>query len=273
MKLRQSLLLAGVLAFTTACSDPEPPILARSAGFPNSTGKPHYSPAMAITDILGGGGNWHGYAQTTIPNGQRYARVSIPKRIHGWWTLGWMCRPDSIEEPAGVNGREFPTECYRERIRWPAEWGDRDDPANRKWYYIDAEIDVELAAKKVETLNNYFNKYFNNESIKGGRPSLVPLIDGDKIYLYYSLGCGVHEGLGDSIDACKARPNADPNGWVVHDPCTNLPDKPESYERCLASRTVGSEAERKRDERGTTRAVLLFEGKGELSEKPEHLWQ
>ncbi|MDD1792780.1 hypothetical protein LRP50_06550 [Enterovibrio sp. ZSDZ42] len=82
----------------------------------------------------------------------------------------------------------------------------KEDPTTRRdsvYFRISSPIDSELAKKKIETLENYYENY----STRWGTMQFA--VDGPKAMLFFTLNC---------FDDCTPRKNADPNGWVIKDP-------------------------------------------------------
>ncbi|MGF1770475.1 hypothetical protein L4D06_24230 [Enterovibrio makurazakiensis] len=80
-----------------------------------------------------------------------------------------------------------------------------DTMRNSVYYRISSSIDSDLAKKKIETLENYYENY----STHWGTMQFA--VEGPRAMLYFSLGCF-------RSNDCTPRQNADPNGWVVRNP-------------------------------------------------------
>ena len=113
--------------------------------------------------------------------------------------------------------------------RWQPEWGNFDENYDTKWYRIDDVIDSDLAKEKIETMNHYYKNHHAN-------PVMKLLVNDNRVLLLYAYGC-----TPEINDDCTVREGADPNGWVKVAP----------YSKHKNS-TV----------------VVLYEGRGEVSDKP-----
>ncbi|NGN97695.1 hypothetical protein G5S52_08430 [Grimontia sp. S25] len=87
-------------------------------------------------------------------------------------------------------------------------WVKEDPETNRDstFYRISSPIDSDLAKKKIETLENYYQNY----SSPWGKMQFA--VEGPRAMLFFTLSCG---GFNDD---CTPRQDADPNNWVVKDP-------------------------------------------------------
>ncbi|WP_114785570.1 hypothetical protein [Vibrio tetraodonis] len=121
---------------------------------------------------------------------------------------------------------------FKSKERWRAKWNDDWGSFYEipHWYRIDDVIDSELAKQKIQTMTNY---YKNHKAI----PVMQVLVDGPKIMVLYKYSCNSSRPQND----CTVRDNADPNGWVKPTPFSKL---------------------------GYSTSVVLYEGMGEISDKP-----
>ncbi|WP_186294857.1 hypothetical protein, partial [Vibrio algivorus] len=74
------------------------------------------------------------------------------------------------------------------------------------YYRIDADIDSELAKKKIETLQSYYKNFGTSLA------AMQVTVDKEKIYVFFTLNCFAKS------DDCTPKDNADPNGYVVKAP-------------------------------------------------------
>ena len=114
--------------------------------------------------------------------------------------------------------------------RWQPEWGNFDENYDTKWYRIDDVIDSDLAKKKIETMNHYYPNFKTNGVMQ-------VLVNKEQVLLLYKYSCNPNREHND----CTIRENADPNGWVKTAPYSKT---------------------------GNTKVVILYDGKGEVSDKP-----
>ena len=114
--------------------------------------------------------------------------------------------------------------------RWKPEWGNFDENYDTKWFRIDDVIDTELARQKIETINHYYPNFKTNGVMQ-------VLVNKEQVLLLYKYSCNPNRKHND----CTIRENADPNGWVQSAPYSKT---------------------------GNTKVVVLYEGKGEVSDKP-----
>ena len=84
---------------------------------------------------------------------------------------------------------------------WNKGWNDYE-----MFYYISAPIDSELARKKIHTLQHYYTHY---QTAWG---SMQVVVEKERVRVLYTLACS------PSLNDCRHRDNADPNGWVVKSP-------------------------------------------------------
>lgn len=94
-----------------------------------------------------------------------------------------------------------------------AEWAiESQDRTKYDYYYrINADIDSELAKKKIETLQNYYKNFGTSLA------AMQVTVNKKKLYVYFTLNCF------SKVKDCTPNDNADPNGYVVKSP-KNLTD-------------------------------------------------
>ncbi len=114
--------------------------------------------------------------------------------------------------------------------RWKPEWGNFDENYDTKWYRIDDVIDSDLAKQKIETINRYYSNFKANGVMQ-------VLVNKEQVLLLYKYSCNPNRKHND----CTIRENADPNGWVQTAPYSKT---------------------------GNIKVVILYDGKGEVSDKP-----
>jgi hypothetical protein len=166
MKIKLLLILATLLILT-GCE--EKPFYVASIGNAGSLDGPYYLVSISVSDVLGGGGGF-GYGAVNGYPGKSadIGRMGVPKHIEGFWVKGW-------------NKEEA-------------------------YYRISADIDSELAEKKIRTLRNYYQFF------KGKTGSMQVLVERERVRIFYTLYCS------PSYDDCTPKPNADPNHWVEKAP-------------------------------------------------------
>jgi hypothetical protein len=166
MKIKLLLILATLLILT-GCE--EKPFYVASIGNAGSLDGPYYLVSISVSDVLGGGGGF-GYGAVNGYPGKSadIGRMGVPKHIEGFWVKGW-------------NKEEA-------------------------YYRISADIDSELAEKKIRTLRNYYQNF------KGKTGSMQVLVERERVRIFYTLYCS------PSYDDCTPKPNADPNHWVEKAP-------------------------------------------------------
>ncbi|PYF80449.1 hypothetical protein DFP75_10690 [Marinomonas alcarazii] len=151
----------------TGCE--EKPFYVASIGNAGSLDGPYYLVSISVSDVLGGGGGF-GYGAVNGYPGKSadIGRMGVPKHIEGFWVKGW-------------NKEEA-------------------------YYRISADIDSELAEKKIRTLRNYYQEYKRDMGV------MQVEVEEERIRIFYTLKCF------SRVDNCSVKENADPNGWVVYSP-------------------------------------------------------
>ena len=172
----------------TACEDK--PFYVANIGNAGSLDGPYYLVSISVSDVLGGGGFGYGAVNGYPGASADIGRMGVPKHIEGYWVKGW-------------NKEEA-------------------------FYRISADIDSELAEKKIRTLINYYKHYQRYMGVM----QVEVEVEAENIRVYYTLKCF------SRVNDCSSKKNSDPNHWVVRSP-TN-----------------------------TTEVVVLFDGKGEMSSTP-----
>ncbi|GAB7221320.1 hypothetical protein VoSk93_05310 [Vibrio owensii] len=213
MKMKHKL-ITGLTLLLSACSLAEPQIVATSGGA-GTLGKPHGIQRMVVSDIRG---RASGFIAGAVSGccARSSIRLSVPNGIEGEWRRGWD------------TGGEW-EEKWRQR--WKPEWGSfEENYINHKWFRIKDTIDSDVAAKKIATMDNYFNEK------DLGLGAMEVYVDGKRVVLAYVKLCNPRRGYD-----CSVKDNADPHGWVVPPPWS-------------------------KNGKGT--AVILYDGYGEESDKP-----
>lgn len=125
---------------------------------------------MTVSDVIGGGAGFGYGAVNGYPGASAdIGRMGVPKHIKGYWAK------------------------YEEK--------------NKTTYYkISAEIDSELAEKKIRTLQNYYQNFKSNK----GRMQVV--VEKSRVQVIYTQGCYAYR-----MD-CSKKEGSDPNHWVVRSP-------------------------------------------------------
>jgi hypothetical protein len=169
MKIKRLFVLTALL-FLSACE--EKPFYVANIGNGGSLDGPYYLVSISISDVLGGGGGFgygtvDGYPGASADIG----RMGVPKHIEGYW---------SKQKPKA-----------------------RGDVA---FYRISADIDSELAEKKIRTLRNYYKHYQRYMGV------MQVEVETENIRVYYTLKCF------SRVNDCSSKKNSDPNHWVVRSP-------------------------------------------------------
>ncbi|MGR5108556.1 hypothetical protein [Vibrio jasicida] len=213
MKMKGKI-ITGLMLFLSACSIAQPDIVATSGGA-GTLGKPHWISKMLVTDVRGKGSGFIAGAVSGCC-ARSGIQLSVPNGIEGEWSQGWD------------TGGEW-EEKWRQR--WKPAWGNfEENYIKDKWFYIKDTIDSDLAAKKIEIMDNYFNED------ELGRGAMEVYVDGRRVVLAYVKLCNPKRGYD-----CSIKENADPHGWVVPPPWSKT---------------------------GKGTAVILYDGYGEESDKP-----
>ncbi|WP_137170673.1 hypothetical protein [Marinomonas sp. FW-1] len=157
----------------TGCE--EKPFYVASIGNGGSLDGPYSLGTISVADVLGGGAGFGYGAVNGYPGASAdIGRMGVPKHIEGYWA------------------KKYPQGGFQ------------------YFYRISADIDSELAEKKIRTLQNYY-KHFER---KDG--SMQVLVEKERIQVLYSLFCPSNR-----FD-CSGKEGADPNGWVVDSPIKGL---------------------------------------------------
>ncbi|MFA9396091.1 MAG: hypothetical protein ACERJ1_15490 [Halodesulfovibrio sp.] len=165
--MRNILFLLTLSLCLAGCADK--PFYVAELGTAGSTTGEHGIDRMSIDDVLGGGAGF-GYGAISGYPGKiaDIGKMGVPKHIEGNW----------------------------------AKFEDKID----KFYRISAQIDSELAEKKIRTMQNYYENFSNN------RPAMQVVVDSERVRVFFSPGCY------ELYDDCTPKKNADPNGYVVRTP-------------------------------------------------------
>lgn len=199
MKMKHKL-ITGLTLLLSACSLAEPQIVATSGGAGTMSG-PHWVSKMLITDIRGkGSGIIAGAVQGCCARSS--IKLSVPNGIEGEWERGYFTEqqrkdlslPDRFWE-GHLKTKE------RWRSKWKDEWGDFYE--TKEYYHIKDTIDSDVAAKKIDTILNYFENYHPEKG------SMEVLVDGKRVVLNFVVRCYEPSGVD-----CTIKEGADPNGWV-----------------------------------------------------------
>uniref|UniRef100_A6W3H1 Lipoprotein n=1 Tax=Marinomonas sp. (strain MWYL1) TaxID=400668 RepID=A6W3H1_MARMS len=173
MKIKLLLILATLLILT-GCE--EKTFYVASIGNAGSLDGPYVIGPISVADVLGGGGGF-GYGAVNGYPGKSadIGRMGVPKHIEGYWAK---------QNP---NARGYVA-----------------------FYRISADIDSELAEKKIRTLRNYYQNF------KGKTGSMQVLVERERVRVFYTLYCPSHRA------DCSGKEGADPNGWVIDSPIKGL---------------------------------------------------
>ena len=153
----------------------EKPFYVANIGNGGSLDGPYVIGPISVADVLGGGGFGYGAVNGYPGASADIGRMGVPKHIEGYW---------SKQNP---NARGYVA-----------------------FYRISADIDSELAEKKIRTLRNYY------KSFKGKTGSMQVVVERERVQILFSLYCPSYR-----ID-CSGKENSDPNDWVVDSPIKGL---------------------------------------------------
>ncbi len=166
MKIKLLLILTTLLMLT-GCE--KKPFYVASIGNAGSSDGQYGIRDMSVSDVLGGGAGFGYGAVNGYPGASAdIGRMGVPNHIEGFWA--------KYEEDATT------------------------------YFRISADIDSELAEKKIRTLRNYYQNF------KGKTGSMQVLVERERVRIFYTLYCS------PSYDDCTPKPNADPNHWVEKAP-------------------------------------------------------
>jgi hypothetical protein len=147
----------------------EKPFYVASIGNAGSLNGPYYLVSISVSDVLGGGGGFGYGAVNGYPGASAdIGRMGVPKHIEGFWVKGW----------------------------------DKEEA----YYRISADIDSELAEKKIRTLLNYYKSYTEKDG------SMQVLVEDERIQVLYTLVCV------DLYSDCSPKEGSDPNNWIEKSP-------------------------------------------------------
>ena len=168
MKIKLLFVLTA-LHFLSACE--EKPFYVANIGNAGSLDGPYSMGSISVADVLGGGwgfgyGAVNGYPGSSADIG----RMGVPKHIEGYWAKKYS-----------TGGFQF-------------------------YYRISADIDSELAEKKVRTLRSYYQFF------KGKTGSMQVVVERERVRIFYTLYCS------PSYDDCTPKDNSDLNHWVEKAP-------------------------------------------------------
>ncbi|MFT6404452.1 MAG: hypothetical protein ACJA2U_000803 [Marinomonas primoryensis] len=161
------------LFLITACE--EKPFYVASIGNAGSLDGPYSMGSISVADVLGDGGGF-GYGAVNGYPGKSadIGRMGVPKHIEGYWAKKYL-----------EGGFQY-------------------------YYRISADIDSELAEKKIRTLRSYYQFF------KGKTGSMQVVVERERVQVLYSLYCPSYR-----MD-CSGKQGSDPNGWVIDSPIKGL---------------------------------------------------
>ncbi|WP_339719617.1 hypothetical protein [Marinomonas primoryensis] len=169
MKIKLLFVLTALL-FLSACE--EKPFYVANIGNGGSLDGPYVIGPISVADVLGGGGGFGYGAVNGYPGASAdIGRMGVPKHIEGYWAK---------QNP---NARGYVA-----------------------FYRISADIDSELAEKKIRTLRSYYKHYERNMGV------MQVEVEAENIRVYYTLKCF------SRVNDCSSQANSDPNHWVVRSP-------------------------------------------------------
>ena len=168
MKIK-CLFILTTLLFLVGCK--EKPFYVASIGNAGSLDGPYSMAKISVADVLGGGGGFGYGAVNGYPGASAdIGRMGVPKHIEGYWA------------------KKYPEGGFQ------------------YYYKISADIDSELAEKKIRTLQNYYQNFKSNK----GRIQVV--VEKSRVQVIYTQGCYAYR-----MD-CSIKEGSDPNHWVVRSP-------------------------------------------------------
>lgn len=126
-----------------------------------------------VTSVNGGSAGFGYGAVNGYPGASASIGIGVPRHIKGYWAKG-----------------------------------NEEGPGFQSYYRISADIDSELAEKKIRTLQNYYQNY---ETIWG---VMQVEVEKSRIRVFFDRGCSPSLTTND----CTPKEEADPNGWVVKAP-------------------------------------------------------
>uniref|UniRef100_A6VSN5 Lipoprotein n=1 Tax=Marinomonas sp. (strain MWYL1) TaxID=400668 RepID=A6VSN5_MARMS len=167
MTMNKLFLILTTLLMLTGCE--EKTFYVASIGNAGSLGGQYGIRDMSVSDVLGGGAGF-GYGAVNGYPGKSadIGRMGVPNHIEGFWA--------KYEEDATT------------------------------YFRISADINSELAEKKIRTLRNYYEHF---ERKKG---TMQVLVEKERVRLFYTLYCS------PNLNDCTPKPDADPNNWVEKAP-------------------------------------------------------
>ena len=172
MKIKLLLILTTLLMLI-GCE--EKPFYVASIGNAGSLDGPYSMGEISVADVLGGGGGFGYGAVNGYPGASAdIGRMGVPKHIEGYWA------------------KKYPEGGFQ------------------YYYRISADIDSELAEKKIRTIRNYYQFF------KGKTGSMQVLVERERVRVFYTLYCPSHR------TDCSGKEDADPNGWVIDSPIKGL---------------------------------------------------
>jgi hypothetical protein len=168
MKIKLLLILATLLILT-GCE--EKPFYVASIGNAGSLDGPYSMAEISVADVLGGGGGFGYGAVNGYPGASAdIGRMGVPKHIEGYWA------------------KKYPEGGFQ------------------YYYKISADIDSELAEKKIRTLLNYYKNFDEKDG------SMQVLVEDERIQVLYTLVCV------DLYSDCSPKEDSDPNNWIEKSP-------------------------------------------------------
>ena len=168
--MNKLLLILITLLLIAGCE--QKPFYVARIGNAGSLDGPYIIKEVSVADVLGGGGGFGYGAVNGYPGASAdIGRMGVPKHIEGYWAK---------QNP---NARGYVA-----------------------FYRISADIDSELAEKKIRTLRNYYQEYKRDMGV------MQVEVEEERIRVFYTLKCF------SRVNNCSAKENADPNGWVVYSP-------------------------------------------------------
>ena len=171
MTINKLLLILTTLLMLTGCE--KKPFYVASIGNAGSLDGQYGIRDMSVSDVLGGGAGFGYGAVNGYPGASAdIGRMGVPNHIEGFWA--------KYEEDATT------------------------------YFRISADIDSELAEKKIRTLRNYYQNF------KGKTGSMQVLVERERVRIFYTLYCPSHRA------DCSGKEGANPNGWVIDSPIKGL---------------------------------------------------
>lgn len=177
MKTLRKIILYFTVTFLVACTEQDASLRSIAQnGNAGSLDGPYILTSIWVEDTNGGGAGFGYGAVNGYPGASAdIGGIGVPTHIKGYWA--------KVDD----NGSGL-----------------------QSYYRISADIDSELAEKKIRTLQNYYQNFKS----KWGRMQVE--VEQSRIMVLYTQGC-----YDNRVD-CSVREDADPNGYVIRSPSDTI---------------------------------------------------